>query len=213
MALFFEQNIKSGGKLGIWKIEEAESFFAEKVPLMQEISHPYKRLQHLAGRYLLRHLEELFPVQDIQIAETRKPYLVNHPYYFSISHCGNFAAAILHDKQVVGIDIELVTPRIERIGKKFLHEQEVEYLADFQELPQLYMEMITVIWSAKEAVFKWFGKGKVDFKNHITLCNPIRIGTNDEIDLEFIFSREEKAYPIKVKARLFKHLVLAYIVH
>ncbi|WP_126971453.1 4'-phosphopantetheinyl transferase family protein [Gynurincola endophyticus] len=213
MALFFEQNIKNGGKLGIWKIEEPESFFSERVPLYQDISHPYKRLQHLAGRYLLRHLVEHFPVQDIKIADTKKPYLQNDAYHFSISHCGNFAAAIINDNMPVGIDIEIVTPRIQRIGNKFLHEREVDYLSDFVELPQLHLELITVIWSAKEAVFKWYGKGKVDFKNHITLCKPIVIGTNEEIDMYFMFSREHTPYEIRIKARLFKHLVLAYIVH
>lgn len=213
MALFFEQNIKNGGKLGIWKIEETEKFFSDVVPINPSITHPYKRLQHFSGRYLLRHLKEHFPVEEIKIADTRKPYLQDNRFHFSISHCGNFAAAIIHDSIPVGIDIELVTPRIQTIGPKFLHEKELEYLADFKDLPQLYLEMVTVIWSAKEAVFKWYGKGKVDFKNHITLCRPIKVGTNEEIELYFQFSRELPAIEIKVSARLFRHLVLAYIVH
>ena len=47
-----------------------------------------KRLQHLAGRYLLYALFDDFPLEEIVIADTRKPFLENEKYHFSISHCG-----------------------------------------------------------------------------------------------------------------------------
>ncbi len=212
MALVFDQYIRNGGRLGIWKIEEQESFFLEKLSFPSGITHPYKRLQHLAGRYVLKTLAEHFPVEEIKIADNKKPFLSDNLFHFSISHCGNYAAAIIHEQQPVGIDIELVTPRIHTISPKFLHIIEREYLSEFKHMPGLYLELETVIWSAKEAVFKWYGKGKVDFKNHITLSQPIRIGVENTVDLHFMFTREEPV-EIKIKARLLKHLVLAYIVH
>jgi hypothetical protein len=60
MPLFYQQHINQSTRLAIWKIEESESFFAETVPLKRDITHPHKRLQHLAGRYLLRFL---FPIK------------------------------------------------------------------------------------------------------------------------------------------------------
>lgn len=95
MALFYAQTIDEATKLAVWHIEEPESFFLEKVPLSRNITHPVKRCQHLAGRYLLQYLFPDFPVWLIQIADTRKPYLTDDPFHFSISHCGAYAAAIV----------------------------------------------------------------------------------------------------------------------
>ena len=73
MALFYQHNINESTKLGIWKIEEPEEFFLAEVPLNRAITHPHKRLQHLAGRYLLKYLFPDFPYTEIVIADTRKP--------------------------------------------------------------------------------------------------------------------------------------------
>ena len=85
--------------MGIWKIEEPESFFKGNVPQHRDVTHPHKRLQHLAGRFLLQYLFPDFPYGLIQIADTNKPYLPNEQYHFSISHCGDYAAAIVSSKR------------------------------------------------------------------------------------------------------------------
>ena len=66
MPLFYQQDINETTRLGVWQITEDESFFLEKVPLSREITHPHKRLQHLAGRYLLQSLFPDFPYELIQ---------------------------------------------------------------------------------------------------------------------------------------------------
>ncbi len=166
MPLFFHKNIDNHTQLAIWKIEENESFFLEKVPLAAHIKHPHKRLQHLAGRYLLQFLFPNFPIHAIQIADTKKPFLHNEQYHFSISHCGNFAAAIVSTHQRVGIDIELQKPIIHKIAYKFLHTTEQEMLQPNQ---ANYIPQLTLLWSAKEAIFKWWGKGEVDFSEMMRL--------------------------------------------
>ncbi len=75
MPLYFQHIISPNTKLAIWQIEENESFFLQKVSLQRSITHPHKRLQHLAGRYLLRYLFADFPNEEIEIASTRKPVL------------------------------------------------------------------------------------------------------------------------------------------
>ncbi len=124
MPLFYQQDINLTTKLGVWKIEESEDFFLLSVPLQRTITHPHKRLQHLAGRYLLPFLFPDFPHEEIEIADTRKPFLPDEQYHFSISHCGDYAAAIVSSTERVGIDIEMITPRVDRIKHKLLHEDE-----------------------------------------------------------------------------------------
>ena len=95
MPIFYQQDIDENTRLGIWKIEEEERFFLNQVPLQKEITHPHKRLQHLAGRFLLKYLFADFPVKLIKIADTKKPFLEDEAYHFSISHCDDYAAAIV----------------------------------------------------------------------------------------------------------------------
>src|SRR6185312_3646557 len=129
--IFFQHQINDTTRLGIWKIEETEDFFKANVPQHRDVTHPHKRLQHLAGRFLLQFLFPDFPYHLIQLADTRRPYLPNEEYHFSISHCGDYAAAIVSKTSRVGIDIEIPTQRIIRIKDKFLSPQEKkEFLAD-----------------------------------------------------------------------------------
>jgi phosphopantetheinyl transferase len=209
--IFFQHTINDRTRLGIWKIEEQESFFLQKVPLKQPVSHPYKRLQHLAGRTLLPELFHDFPLDEIMIADTRKPFLENEKYHFSISHCGNFAAAIASSEERVGVDIEMVTPRLKNIAHKFLTEHEKRYLEQWSALSALYLQMLTIIWSSKEAIFKWYGNGNVDFRKHMTLDGAIVFEPGEWISVPFVF-RKHVPVKLKIHARTFDGLVMAFVV-
>jgi phosphopantetheinyl transferase len=165
MPIFYQQDIDEDTKLGIWKIEEQEDFFLQTVVPQRNVSHPHKKLQHLAGRYLLRHLFPDFPLSLILIADTRKPYLENEAYHFSISHCGEYAAAMVSKTKRVGIDIEMATDKVYRIKHKFLT---IEELSTINHQLTTEIKQLTLLWSCKEAVFKWYGLGEVDFKMIIT---------------------------------------------
>ena len=210
MALFYQHTINGGTKLAIWRIEEPEELFLQKVPLKRDVSHPYKRLQHLAGRYLLPILFDDFPLEEILIADTKKPFLEDEKYHFSISHCGNYAAAIASNHERVGVDIELVTPRIKTIGSKFLNDGENLFLKNYEYLPGLHLELTTILWSVKEALFKWYGSGQVDFKNHMQLAGTVSFAPNEWIELPFYFSKGTPLH-LTISARIFDGLVLAFV--
>jgi 4'-phosphopantetheinyl transferase EntD len=220
MPLFYQHNINDDTKLGIWHIEEPESFFLEKVPLKRDVTHPFKRRQHLAGRYLLGYLFPDFPVEEIRIADTRQPFLDDELYHFSISHCGAFAAAVVSRSNRVGVDIELVTPRIGRVAEKFLNEGEMQFFNEDYTLfleqwglrGRMQQEFLTLIWSAKEALFKWYGRGELDFKRHMQLTGNIRI-EGDWIKLPFVFEKDEIIL-LDLDARIFDEqaLTLAWVV-
>ena len=128
--------------MGVWKIEESEAFFLSRVPLQRNITHPHKRLQHLAGRYLLPCLFANFPHHEIEIADTRKPFLPDEQYHFSISHCGDYAAALVSSTSRVGIDIEMITQRVDKIKHKFLHPTELLFVNSYPLNRQ--MELLTL---------------------------------------------------------------------
>ena len=165
MPLIRTIQINPGSRLGVWQITEDEAFFREKVNISPAIHHPHKRLQHFAGRYLLQELFPGFPLESIQIMDSRKPILACNSLHFSISHCGDYVAAIVSEQEAVGIDIEEMKDKIEKVSHKFLSPAERAFIDPLHELAHK-----TICWSAKEAVFKWYGLGKVDFKENIQLA-------------------------------------------
>jgi phosphopantetheinyl transferase len=180
MPIFFQQEIDDSTKVGIWKIEETEEFFLQEVPLQRDITHPHKRLQHLAGRFLLKHLFPHFPVDLIKIADTRKPYLEDEAYHFSISHCDDYAAAIVSKTGRVGVDVEIPSFKIDRIKNKFLNEKEFMILND-----QFSITQLTLMWCCKEAVYKWWSYGGVDFSEKIRL-QPFELQPSGSLSVEFL---------------------------
>jgi 4'-phosphopantetheinyl transferase EntD len=213
--LFYQHTVNATTKLGIWQIEEDENFFLTKVPLQRNITHPHKRLQHLAGRYLLQFLFPDFPYTEILIADTRKPYLPNEQYHFSISHCVEYAAAIVSSTHRVGIDIEKPTEKVERIGHKFIHENEQRFLVKSEQLAvnnsllTAHRLLFTIMWSAKESLFKWYSLGKVDFKENMQLISNIQ-KQNDSLLLPFVFKKNESVY-LNIISKIFEELVLSWV--
>jgi len=212
VAIFFQHTINDDIKLGIWKIEEQEDFFLRNVPLKREVNHPYKRLQHLAGRFLLPVLFDDFPLEEIKVADTRKPFLHDEQYHFSITYCGNYAAAIASGTSRVGIDIELITPRLLGIQPKFLNEEEYGYIEQWVDFPKIYLELVTMLWSAKEAIYKWYGEGKLNFKEDMRLKGSIIYEADNWITMQFHFSKAGIAKELTVNAKTMSGLVLAYVV-
>ena len=200
MPIFFQHQINETTRLGIWKIEESEDFFKNNVPLQRDVTHPHKRLQHLAGRFLLQFLFSDFPYELIQIADTRKPFLQGEQYHFSISHCGDFAAAIVSKDRRVGIDIEIPVEKIGKIRDKFLRKEEMIHY------PVSDIQYLTLFWSAKEAVFKWYGDGGVDFREHIHLQQL----HEEENTMDCFFVKANKQ--LVAHYRQFHQLTLVWIV-
>ncbi len=202
MPVFFQQQINEDTRIGVWKIEETEDFFKRNVPQHRAVTHPHKRLQHLAGRFLLQFMFPDFPYELIQIADTRKPYLPGEQYHFSISHCGDYAAAIVSRTGRVGIDIEIPVQKIAAIRDKFLSNDEKQVF----QVKDGDFDTMTLLWSCKEAVFKWYGDGRVDFKGNILLKEY-----NDErnsINCSFTKTNEE----LNIRFHRFEQLVLSWVV-
>src|SRR5271156_3599313 len=151
MPLLKEWNIGPYGLAAIWKTEEPESFFREATGIDTDIKNDKRRIEHLAGRYLLRHLEEDFPIHGIKKDIHDKPRIDNDEFRFSISHSWPYIAAVINPFAEAGIDIQTWNPRIQDIQHKFLS-------ADEQEMFQNDTKLLTLAWCAKEAAYKWNGK-------------------------------------------------------
>lgn len=169
MPLVEKRIINEDGKLGLWRITETEEFFRQKLILSHkeyqylEKAHLKRRLEWLASRWLIK----LVAGQQAICLKDRlgKPYLKNSTQHLSISHSKDLAVVSI-GKQALGIDIQAITPKIKRVAHKFMRHEEAQSL-----LESTYLEHLTVYWSAKEALFKAYGKKELDFRRHI-LVSP-----------------------------------------
>lgn len=154
-------------KLAVWKIEEQASFFENAIQYTSPASHPGRRLQQLATRFLLKQLNQDFPIEAIIAHEGGKPFLPAHDLQFNITHTTDLAAAIISDLSGVGIDAEKIDKRVLKIEHKFLNHKERSSLTALSEIEKI--SRLTLYWTIKEAVYKWWGRGGIDFANDILI--------------------------------------------
>ena len=149
----------------IWRIAEPEAFFNDATGLFAEGIHAEKRrLEHLSGRFLLRHLKQDFPLLSIAKDEHDKPRLPLNRYHFSISHSFPYVAAIVSDRYECGLDIQCFREGMLRLQHKFLSEAEQAYFGNNEKL-------LTMAWCAKEAAYKWQGRRGVEFIEHMPIIS------------------------------------------
>lgn len=152
---------------GLWKIEEPAAFFESRISYRAPASHHEKKTQQLASRMVLDCLHEGFPFEEVMVEERGKPVLKDSDLHFSLSHCKGHAAAIVSTLREVGIDVEEISERVLRIEKKFLQPEELGLVSGCSDDSK--KEILTLFWSVKETVYKWWGKGDLDFAKHIQI--------------------------------------------
>jgi phosphopantetheinyl transferase len=205
LPILFQHTINNNTQLGVWKIEEQESFFTDQLPALKLPSSQHKRRQHLAGRFLLQYFQPDFPIDQIHANPGNKPFLPNDAYHFSISHSHDMAAAIISKNLPVGIDIEFIADKAKRVSQKFIHASETKWLEGAYEKDAHFHT--TLLWSIKETVFKWYGLGNVDFKNDIQIQNLI---DTSEIHIAECFFKHTNPQTIDVNYFKIDEMILSW---
>lgn len=205
MPLYKEWESDPYSLAAIWKIEEPESFFTERTGLEEAgIKSEKRRMERLAGRFLLRHLKEDFPLHNIRPDEHDKPRIEDNQYYFSISHSWPYVAAVISPYVECGIDIQCWHPKMEKLQNKFLSLEEQQF---FHNDPKL----ITLAWSAKEAVYKWQGRRGIEFIDHLPIVNFEEFGENKNIIIYCQLTKNKMK--ILSKGLIDSDFSLSYVVH
>ena len=199
MPLLKEWTIGDHGKAAIWKVEEPEVFFTEHTGIQSDINNERRRMEHLAGRFLLKHIEAEFPLASIRKDEHDKPRLPDNEFFFSISHSWPYIAVVVDPVNEAGIDIQTWHPKIERIRHKYLSGDEQEMLLHD---PKYF----TLAWCAKEAAYKWHGRRGIEFIEQL----PILYFSRD-LDMNIYFKVKKMPQMIFMKSFINIDFACSYV--
>ena len=205
MPLYKEWNSDAYSLAAIWRIEEPEAFFVAATGMQADIKNEKRRMERLAGRFLLRHLKKDFPLHNIRPDVHDKPRIDNNQYYFSISHSWPYVAAVISPDVEAGIDIQCWHPNIERIQHKFLSEKEQNAFTKGSK------ELVTLAWCAKEAAYKWQGRRGVEFIDHLPLNRMDEL--HDEYNIGIFCHLTTPQMQCELKGLLHKDFACSFVVH
>jgi 4'-phosphopantetheinyl transferase len=183
MAIAYRQQIDDDTEFALWRIEETADELYKQLQLdetekayTKKLSKSKRYLHWLGTRVLLRKMLGTDDYIDAKVDTHGKPYLVSLPYHISLSHSFDYAAVMISKTSPVGIDIEQVKEKVERIAPKFMRPEELAFIEEKRKIQHLY-----VCWCAKEAVYKCYGQKEVSFADNITL-HPFTFQHHDVLD-------------------------------
>ncbi|WP_422089549.1 4'-phosphopantetheinyl transferase family protein [Tenacibaculum ovolyticum] len=154
-------------KVLIWKIEESFENLSDGITLSQRSSDRLNGMKsdlHRRGFLSVRHLlnEVGYTDADLVYDEFGKPHLKDGKF-ISITHSFTFSGIIISDDTPVGIDIEKQRDKILKIAHKFTPIEAYKSIANHDAL----VSKLTIVWGAKESLYKIYGKKKLLFLNNI----------------------------------------------
>jgi 4'-phosphopantetheinyl transferase len=151
----------------VWKIEDSFDELANEIALTEKSQQRLLSMKselHQRGFLSIRHLlkEAGYTDFDLYYNGNGKPHLTNGKH-ISITHSFTFSAIAISEKEV-GIDIEKNREKIKIIQHKF-----VNFESGFIHKGDDYIQQLTVIWGAKESLYKIYPYGGLTFKNDIDI--------------------------------------------
>ena len=170
--------------LGLWHRTESAAALWPLLPaagagyasLLPPTAGPGRQAEWLAGRALAHAVAaELWPGGPGLLvrndAATGRPYLagpgVPAGAVVSLSHSGAWAAALLATGGRAGVDVELVRDKARRVAPRFLSSSEISIAQAV--LPAAADAYFTLLWSAKETLYKLAARRGLIFKEQLLL--------------------------------------------
>ncbi|MCB0481884.1 MAG: 4'-phosphopantetheinyl transferase superfamily protein [Flavobacteriales bacterium] len=117
----------------------------EEVVMFTGFTHERRRKEFLAVRVLLKAFSGH---EKIYYDTNGRPFLKSGKK-ISVSHSHGVVMLGVCNSEI-GVDVEKISPKIERIKHKFLNDLEFQWYNS--------LETLTLIWSVKEAIFKLYSK-------------------------------------------------------
>jgi 4'-phosphopantetheinyl transferase len=203
--IIYQRQIGEKATLVVWRASETTDQLLQKARLTSDQRAVYdqihlekRRREWLCTQILLRLIGG---GRTLDFLPNGKPFLSGN-YHISISHCGNLAGIVI-SPQPIGMDIQGVDEKIMRIRTKFCNEAELQMLGSDPSA----LERYTMIWSAKEAIFKHFGE-HVDFADDIHM-HPFS-AQNDELLADYTGKHGKALFTLSHFTLLGYHIIVTH---
>lgn len=178
MPLHSIQRLSPTTLLGLWHLAEPpEALWPLLPPGYRALIPPtagLTRQAHWLGVRALAHAlaAQLLPAATQLLirndADGRpQPDGVRQPLSISLSHSGEWAAAIISTSGAVGIDIEIIRNKARRLATMFLSEEEMMTAAALPEASAT--QRYSLLWSAKETLYKLAARPGLIFAEQLLL--------------------------------------------
>ncbi len=187
--------------VSLWEITESCSELfelfeneAEINTVIQSFKSESKIKQFLASRLLLK-VE--FGNWKTHHNPNGKPHPINNSSEISITHDRGIVG-LIKSTTPCGIDIQEITPKVIRVKSKFINENDFHFQSEKE-------KDLTVVWCAKETLYKINGDPNIFFKEHMIIekSNQENILIGKIIHPEF-----RKDY--KLKVHIIENFCLVY---
>jgi 4'-phosphopantetheinyl transferase EntD len=193
MPLYKTITVSQSTEVLIWKITESYEELSAGIDLTEHCQDRVDGMKsdlHRRGFMSVRHLLKAkgYTDFDLYYDSNGKPHLRDGKH-ISITHSYTFSAIIISDIEV-GVDIEKQRTKILKIAHKFTPIEEYRTLANEDAL----IRKLTMVWGAKESLYKSFATPGVRFLEHIYV-EDFRLDDADSIATVSAFDKTQ-AYTV-----------------
>jgi len=169
MSIVVKEYVEDDCLMGLWEIEEDFDTIYNKVSLDEDEKNTLltfknidRQIEWLSVRALLNELTQ--SNSKIVYNQDHKPFLFDNSFNISITHSKKLTSILLGKHKQVGIDLEYMSHRINKIAHKFINDD--EYITSNKAFEQLHLY---IHWCAKEALYKICDKVNINFKENLTI--------------------------------------------
>ena len=199
------------GGVAIWYITETtDELYAQLATTkydaqLLEKKNEGRRAEWLAVRLLVK---QLFGAEcEVAYHSTGAPYLKGSDVHISISHTRDYAAVAYSTAGPIGLDIERISDRVERIAHRFTSTDEAAYIDTHgqQDRPMYHL----INWSAKETLYKLLDDTRMaDFKAAFHIA-PYTLASKGMLDATLLAAYDGR---VAVHYRLFPDFVCTWVI-
>ena len=198
-----------GGGIAIWHItESSDELYAQLATHRYDVqlldkTHEARRAEWLAARLLVK---ELFG-GDCEVAyhPTGRPYLKGSDIHISVSHTKGYVAVAYSTDGPIGMDIEQISSRVERIAHRFTSIDESIYINRVGHSERAMYQLIN--WSAKEALYKLYDSPSMAEFKEVFHIATYKLSTHGTLSVVIHNSADEV---VKVNYRVFPDFVCTF---
>jgi len=164
---------------------------SDELTSAKELKNEKRKKEFISSRIALKKIfnKEL----ELKHHKSGRPF-IKEAKHLSISHSSNFLALAYGDENI-GIDIEKPQNRMVKLMPKILSELE---LMEFKKKPSI--DLACKLWGAKEAILKYVGEKKLNYKEDIKAEN-IQLGIATYLKMNF-----------QVEFEKIEDMILTYVV-